>query len=115
PTLRAAGATWRTANRLALSRYTSGVEGPLPLYTDRRDAPRDLRTAAELNAHAYSRLGEPRAELRLPNGEVTLLYSTSEARRLKHDLWPRGNELRDTGAPVNMADTPLGAPRRVSN
>jgi DNA polymerase-3 subunit epsilon len=91
------------------------VEGPLPRYTDRREAPRDLRTADELAAHDYTRLGAPCAELALSDGTITPLYSTSEARRLKHDLWPRGRKLAVSGAPVEVAGTPIGASARVSN
>lgn len=91
------------------------MEGPLPRYTDRREAPRDLRTADELAANNYTRLGAPCAELALPDGTITPLYSTSEARRLKHDLWPRGRKLAVSGAPVAVEGTPIGASTRVAN
>lgn len=91
------------------------MEGPLPRYTDRRAAPRDLRTAEELAANDYTRLGAPRAELALPDGTIIPLYSTTEARRLKHDLWPRGRKLAVSGAPVEVEGTPLGASARGSN
>lgn len=91
------------------------MEVRLPRYTDRSEAPRDLRTADELSGNGYTRLGEPRAELTLPDGSTTELYSTSEARRLKHDLWPRGRKLGVSGAPVDVSEAPIGAPRRNAN
>lgn len=91
------------------------MEGSLPRYTDRSAVPRDLRTAAELATHGYTRLGEPRASLELPDSSTVALYSTSEARLLQHDMWPRGRKLGVARAPVDVTDTALGAPRRSSN
>lgn len=85
----------------------------LPTYTERSAAPRDLRTAEELAQRDYTRLGAPRARLRAAGADEVLLYSTSEARRLKHDLWPRGSRLTPAGAPA--ADRPLGAVARTTN
>lgn len=91
------------------------MEGPLPCFTDRSAVPRDLRTAAELAANGYSRLGEPRASLELPGADAVTLYSTSEARLLKDNLWPRGRKLGAERAPADLTGAPLGAPRRGSN
>lgn len=76
-------------------RYTDGVSsahhGPateLTVFEDRAQAPRDLRTRAELAERGFTRLGEPAGLLRGAAG-LEPLYSTSEARRLKGDTWPR--------------------------
>ncbi len=91
------------------------MEGDLPRYTARGDAPRDLRTEDELTANGYTRLGEPQAELVREDGTILPLYSTSEARRLKHDLWPRGRSLRGASPPVAVEHLPFGRPRRGGN
>lgn len=88
---------------------------PLPRYAARHAVPRDLRTAEELAAGGYTRLGQPRAQLAEPGAQPVALFSTSEARRLKHDLWPRGSKLERSGAPVDVTDTPLGSPKRGGN
>lgn len=99
-------------------------EQPLTRYASRQDVPRDLRTAAELEGHGYSQLGPARAELVL-QGVTALLYSTSEARLLKHSLWPRGPKLQRAagsdqskleGAEGQAGHAHLfGGPRRVAN
>ena len=50
--------------------------------------PRDLRPAAELIERGYRDLGPPRATLELDGDEVAL-YSTSEARRRRDNMWAR--------------------------
>lgn len=87
--------------------------GAIPTYAERSAAPRDLRTAEELAQHDYTRLGAPRARLLSAGGGEVLLYSTSEARRLKHDLWPRCSRLTRADAPA--PDRPLGAVARTTN
>jgi len=87
----------------------------LPRFTHRGDLPRDLRTAEELASNGYTRLGEARAELLLGDGTIMELFSTSEARRLKHDLWPRGRELPRTESPAAAGDVPFGRARRSAN
>ncbi len=97
---------------------TDDTATALPRYEDRSEVPRDLRTAAELNANGYERLGEPVAELVTEQGNVLPLYSTSEARRLKYDLWPRGARGVPAGGMVQVpedAQAPLGASRRTQN
>lgn len=97
----------------------AAVAGSLPRYADRSQVPRDLRTGQELAAHGYERLGAPAAELVTPDGEVVALYSTSEARRLRFDLWPRGPRMRsprsEAGAAAEQPELPLGAERRLAN
>ncbi len=58
----------------------------LPRYRRRRDVPRDLRPAAELHERGYRDLGPPRATLAAGDDE-TALYSTSEARRRRDNMW----------------------------
>ncbi|MFA5550323.1 MAG: 3'-5' exonuclease [Trueperaceae bacterium] len=93
----------------------SGTPDALPRYPDRRDAPRDLRTADELRAHGYEQLGEQRAALVNHDGTLTALYSTSEARLLKNNLWPRGPKLNVQRAQAGEAAQPIGSSRRVTN
>ncbi|MFA5568621.1 MAG: 3'-5' exonuclease [Trueperaceae bacterium] len=71
----------------------------LPVYHDRKEVPRDLRTREELSAKGYDRLGEERGLLRT-GGDVEALYSTSEARLLRDALWPRGEPARRGGSGV---------------
>lgn len=61
---------------------------PLPSFTHRQTAGRDLRTAAELAARGYHDLGPPRAWL-VTGGEEVALYSTSEARTRRDGMWRR--------------------------
>lgn len=91
------------------------MDPALPRYADRQAAPRDLRTAEELAGKGYTQLGEPRAALAQADGSLALLYSTSEARLLKDNLWPRGRKLTASGRPVDVSDALLGASRRASN
>lgn len=71
----------------------------LPVYTSRSDVPRDYRTAEELAEHGLTRLGEPTARLVEAGGGTVVLYSTSEARRLRDGMWPtsRHRQERATG------------------
>lgn len=85
----------------------------LPVIVERTQAPRDLRTRGELAARGFTTLGRPLALLR---GEAGLepLFSTSEARRLKGDTWPRGAPqaplgYEAAGQPEGYRSTPHGA------
>ena len=93
----------------------SGTPSTLTRYSHRRDAPRDLRTADELRAHGYEQLGEQRAALVNQDGTLTPLYSTSEARLQKHDLWPRGRKLDVKRTQTGAVAEPIGSSRRVTN
>lgn len=84
----------------------------VPRFQPGSAVPRDLRSEAELAAHGYKQLGQPRGVLVGADGASTLLYSTSEARRLKHDLWPRGMPMAPRAARPEPAPRPSAAPRR---
>ena len=71
-------------------------EAPLPRYLQRREVPRDLRTAAELSERGYQSLGPQRASLIL-DGEEVALYSTSEARRQRDGMWRRAGSAAGSG------------------
>ena len=87
----------------------------LPSYAKRTDAPRDLRTAEELAENGYMAVGSPRALLRLGEQSI-LLYSTTEARQLKHSLWPRGPKVPGRGQNLPTEhQAPLGGSRRLTN
>ncbi len=59
-----------------------------PVYRERAQAPRDLRTAEELRGRGYP--VPPRAAGWVgAGGWLSPLYSTTEARRLRGDMWPR--------------------------
>jgi DNA polymerase-3 subunit epsilon len=79
----------------------------LPVIDDRTEAPRDLRTRSELAARGFSLLGPPLALLRAEAG-LEPLFSTSEARRLKGDTWPRAVRQAPLGY---EAPAPLDAHR----
>lgn len=88
----------------------------LPVIVERTQAPRDLRTRGELAARGFTTLGRPLALLR---GEAGLepLFSTSEARRLKGDTWPRGTRqaplgYEAAGRPEGYRSTPHEAAAR---
>ena len=96
-----------------MSSSTTPDEQPaatLPRYASHASRPRDLRSAQELKAHGYERLGAPAALLQLPDGQLQELFSTSEARRLRDGLWPRaGREShnRNAAPPRRGSHTPL--------
>lgn len=88
----------------------AGMAADLPVIVERTQAPRDLRTRDELAARGFTALGRPLALLR---GEAGLepLYSTSEARRLKGDTWPRATRQAPMGyEPSGQPDEPRSAP-----
>ncbi|HZW28882.1 MAG TPA: 3'-5' exonuclease [Trueperaceae bacterium] len=74
----------------------------VPVYPARTQVPRDLRTADELRGRGYPVPPRAAAWLDLSDG-LSPLYSTTEARRLRGDMW-----LRPRGA-----HTPLGAGSRA--
>lgn len=94
-----------------------GGEKALPRLPNRAAAPRDLRTADELRANGYEQLGAARAEYVTDDGTPTPLYSTSEARRLKYELWPRGGRALKGGRPeaVDGSPAPFGAAAGAQN
>lgn len=76
----------------------------LPLFADRAEAPRDLRTADELAARGLTKLGAAIAWFANGNGPPVALFSTSEARRLRDGMWPTPRsrakpEVAQGGAP----------------
>lgn len=88
----------------------------LPRYRRRGEVPRDLRPAAELLERGYRDLGPARATLELGGDEV-VLYSTSEARRRRDNMWarPRSTERGTQGAPdvvTALAEGSAPAPGR---
>lgn len=84
----------------------------LPRYPGRASAPRDLRTAEELAENGYETLGPPRAVVESRTGEPVLLYSTSEARKLRYGLWPGA---APSGAPLSAPADAAGAGRSRSS
>lgn|GEM_PF-1448342 len=64
------------------------VRRPIPVYLVRTQAPRDLRTAEELMGRGYP--VPPKAAAWVSRGEeLAPLYSTTEARRMRGDMWVR--------------------------
>lgn len=85
----------------------------LPVYTSRSDVPRDFRTADELAEHGLTRLGAPTARLVEAGGDAVVLYSTSEARRLRDGMWPssRPRQGRSAVATGAIGDASAATPR----
>lgn len=88
-----------------------------PEFDERLAAPRDLRTADELERGGYLVRGAVAGWLRTASGRVAL-YSTTEARRLRGDMWsrPRGSKAgSDAGVAAARRATASGlaAARRV--
>lgn len=85
------------------------------VYEQRDEAPRDLRTRAELAANSMTMLGEPLAHLRTSAG-LEPLYSTSAARLLRDALWPRARHGTAAPQPSDDARPPRASrPRRVDH
>ena len=72
------------------------------------EVPRDLRTEAELARHGYHVRGAVAGWLETSSG-VVALYSTTEARRLRGDMW-----LRPRGAPAVGAAASRAARRATA-
>ena len=90
-----------------------------PEYRQRGAAPRDLRTAAELEGAGYLVRGAVAGWLATGTGRVAL-YSTTEARRLRGDMWQRPHVTRDraiadTQAARRATSGGISSARRVRN
>lgn len=94
-----------------------GAAPGVPVYPERTHAPRDLRTAEELRGRGYP--VPPRAAAWVGSGGgLSPLYSTTEARRLRGDMWPRPRALppgRGAGSLAAKRATAVGLSFRHSN